>query len=292
MDFKERPIVYGLIAACILGIIIVGAFVVFVGGTVFSNHGFSELFFKNHDRLPVVINENEPLSFSFEVASHNKGTTNYAYNVFTGDQIISSGSFVLPKENTPDNGADNRYNKTVSIDNIRLKSTLRDLGQPQISTTQFNYDGKLGLFAARQTDDSRSAPLVMTDPSQIYYPFTFPGSNTPTALIFNPGKTETLHTTTMTKTKVGDTSTIGQNAAAVEIDGQRISNVGYDQSKNEWTINNDRGIISASANTTTVQYRYAFEKISVELHASPEKNPADITRYEIHFWVVVTDNKV
>lgn len=285
MEPNERTIVYGLVAACICGIIIVGFFLFYAGGQIFSSQGFSEVYFKNHQKIPTVINENESLDFSFEVVSHNKGTMKYTYDIYAGDHMIRSGSFSLPSTDIRNDDHQSRYNKSVIIDEIRLRSTLQTLNNSEVSETRFTYNGGLGLLLP--SDGTK--PQVVTDPSKLYYPVRLPGSNEAVTLIFNPDAHETFHTTTTSKTKMGDFTTISNVDKAVEINGERISNVGFDTSESEWTINNDLGIISALSKTTTIKARYTFKKISVDVSASPESNPDDITHYEIHFWIVVKD---
>ena len=286
MEPSERTIVYGLVAACIVGIIIVGGFLFFAQGEIFSGQGFSEVYFEEHQKLPAVIYDIEPLSFSFTVASHNKETTDYSYDVIAGEQIIGSGSFTLPNDNPPNGDPKNRYNKTVFIEDVRLRSTLISLNEPVVSETQFTYNGGLGLLLP----GDGTKPQVVTDPSKLYYPVRLPMSGESATLIFNADTHETFHTTTTSKQNKGDITTISDNEKAVEIKGQRISDVGYDITTSEWTVKNDLGTISATGNSSTQSYRYAFKKISVDVRASPESDPVDITNYKIHFWVVVEDS--
>jgi hypothetical protein len=283
MDLNERTIVYGLIAACIFGIIIVGAFIVFVGGTIFGGQGFSELYFQEYQKLPAVINEGEPLNFSFTVASHNNENMYYTYNIITGDKIINSGSFILPKDDNSDSKTENKYNKTIFVDDVKLKSTLILLNTSQISETKFSYNGGLGLLLSPDGQNGQ----VVTDSSRLYYPVPLPVGGARGTLVFNPIKQETFITTTNSYSKVGDVVTVSQDPWGQMIHGQRISNTGYDFSQSEWIITNEHGVISASAKTITSNYRYAFNRISVELNSSSLKSPDKITKYEIHFWVIV-----
>lgn len=281
MEPSERTIVFGLVAACIVGIIIVGGFLVFAQGMIFSSQGFSEVYFKEHQKLPAVIEENEPLAFSFEVVSHNKDTMDYSYDVYAGGEKIRSGSFFLPQSDP----VGEKFTKNITIDNILLKSTLLRLNGSKISETRFTYDGGLGLLVPR--DGNEPHPVI--DPSKLYYPVRLPGSSETATLIFNPDASEMYQTTTTSTEKIGDLTTITDVKNAVEINGERISGVGYDIGESEWTIKNDHGIISALSKTLTSQYRYTFKKISVDVRASPVSNPDDSTYYEIHFWIVVED---
>lgn len=286
MDYRERPIMYGLIAACIAGIVLVGILLIFVSGTTqFSGEGFSEVFFLESDKLPNVIGGGEPLDFSFRVASHYNKKIDYKYNVIAGNTIIKSGSFSLP--NDDDDTQKDRYNKTIAIADIELNPTIMKIPDATTSSeTQSTFNGGFGLLPSH---DGSGAQAV-SDPSYIFYPVQLPVGENQGTLIFNPAKEETFHTTTTTKTIIGNLREIGQSKDAIEIMGTRISNTGYDLSQSEWTIQNNYGMITASSKTITEHYRYEFKKITVDVEAYPTNDPNTVTKYEIHFWVVVSEN--
>jgi len=154
MEPSERTIVYGLVGACICGIIIVGAFLIFTGGMFSSDSGFSELYFEEHQKLPTVINENDPVNFSFTVVSHNKEKMDYFYNVYAGDQIIRNGSFFLPQTESSNGDPQRNFNKTVIfIEDIRLRSTLIPLDQSQNTQTRVTkYEGT-GLILSENKNE-------------------------------------------------------------------------------------------------------------------------------------------
>jgi hypothetical protein len=282
MEQKERTIVYGLVAACIAGIVLVGLLLFFVGGAMFSGEGFSEVSFLESQKIPTVIYEGNPLDFSFGIASHHNEKMDYKYNVIVGDTIVRNGTFSLPDN---DKSQKDRYNKTISITNLKLKSTLTKVTNSTLTETQNTYNGRLGLLASHDGGGDQ----VISDPSYLYYPVQFPVGNDHGALIFNPKNTETFHTTQTSKTNIGNLREVAQSKSAVVINNLLISDTGYDLSKSEWTIQNNYGIINASSKTLTEKYRYGFEKISVEVEAYPVKDPDKITKYEIHFWTVVSE---
>ncbi|MCK9631749.1 MAG: hypothetical protein M0R30_08895 [Methanoregula sp.] len=286
MEPSERTIVYGLVGACICGIIIVGAFLIFAGGMFSSSSGFSELYFENHQTLPAIINENDPVNFSFTVVSHNKENTDYFYEVFAGNQIIRSGSFILPQTDSSEERLQLNLNKTsIFIEGIRFRSTLIPLNELQNTQTQITeYEGT-GLIQSDNENDSH----ILKDPSKIYYPVQLPENDETITLAFDPSINERFRKSTTRKIKIGDMNTIKIDDKATEIHGYRPSNVGYDTSETELTVSNDRGTISETENKTTIQYRYAFEKVSVNLSASPVSNPDKTSYYEIHFWVFAKD---
>ena len=249
MDLKERTVVYGLVAACIAGIVLVGLLLIFVGSAIFPpGEGFSEVYFLDNEKLPHVIAEGEPLDFSFIVGSHHNEKMDYTYDVIAGDNIIQSGTFSLPND---DKSQKNRYNKTISIANVTLKSTLKKITDSTHSETKNTYNGGLGLLLSHDG----SGAQVVSDPSYLYYPVQFPVGSDHGTLIFNPKNTETFHTTTTSRTNIGNLHEVAQSKSAVDIEGDRITDTGYDLSQSEWTIQNNQGIITALAKTLTEKYR-------------------------------------
>jgi hypothetical protein len=280
MEPHERTIVYGLVGACICGIIIVGAFLIFTGGMFSSGSGFSELYFEDHQKLPTIINENDPVNFSFTVVTHNKENTDYSYEVFAGNQTVRSGSFTLPFTDASYGTNQQKNNKTVIIEDIVLKSSLMKVDESQVYETRITDYNGLGHIQSCNGRDSQA-----TDSSKLCYAVQLPGSSGLTTLFFDPDAHETFNTTTTSKTTIGDINTIQNDDKAVEINGYRPSKVGFDVSEVDWTIKNDLGIISTSSKTTTTRYRHAFEKVSVNVSASPVSNPDKTSYYDIHFWV-------
>ncbi len=281
MEPKDRTIVYGLIAACIAGILIVGLLLIFVGGTTFSGQGFSEVFFLNSEKLPVVIETGTPLNFSFMVASHYNEKMDYKYDIIAGNTIIQSGAFSLPNDSLSQK---DRYNQTISITVLTLNPTLIKIANSSRSETKQTYNGGLGLLLSQNGNGAQ----VVSDPSHLYYPIQLSVGNEPATLIFTPNNTQTYQTTTTSRTNVGDLQNVGRNAATVNIEGFQISDTGYDISRAIWTIQNDHGIINATSITVTDSYRYEYEKIAVEMEAYPANNPDTVTKYEIDFWVIIS----
>jgi hypothetical protein len=70
-------LIYAIAAACILGIIVMGALAL-------SNHnseGFSELYFENSDEFPMLVDIGNKVKFEFTVVSHEKERCKYRCNV-------------------------------------------------------------------------------------------------------------------------------------------------------------------------------------------------------------------
>ena len=95
---NEKTVTYAIIAACIIGIVMVG-FVVLTNSS--TKESFSELYFEDHTSLPTEVLVDEPCSFTFTTVSHEVNTTSYMYLVSFDDSVIKQGSFkIAPEQKT------------------------------------------------------------------------------------------------------------------------------------------------------------------------------------------------
>ena len=81
---KKKTIVYAIIAACVLGIIVIGALVLYSS----TSEGFSELYFEDNQELPKIVNEGQDVGFNFTLVSHEKTPVTYKYNVTFNEEMI------------------------------------------------------------------------------------------------------------------------------------------------------------------------------------------------------------
>lgn len=92
---NEKIVTYAIIAACIIGIVMVG-FVVLTNTS--TKESFSELYFEDHTSLPTESVVGEPCSFTFTTVSHEVNTTSYTYLVSFDDRVIKQGTFTFAPE--------------------------------------------------------------------------------------------------------------------------------------------------------------------------------------------------
>jgi hypothetical protein len=130
---NNKTIVYAIIAACILGIIIIGALVLY-GGT---SEGFSELYFEDPEELPRIVNAGEDVRFNFTLVSHEETPLTYKYNVTFDDKIIEES----------DIGLEPGENRTLNITFVAQNSSLIPFDVPRVAafTAQLNQDGEVQL---------------------------------------------------------------------------------------------------------------------------------------------------
>ena len=279
MELSEKPIVFGIMIACVLGIIIVGGFIAVTNLTgVFSGGPFSELYFDEHTELPNVIDKGEDINLGFTVAAHNNDPTHYTYTVMYDSEEIETGAFDLPT-------AYGEYKKNISICFAPQESSLRLLSEPAISYQTLDTDATIG----RVYQDKVTGAVVEYEG----YPVSLPIGPGTATLFFDEGQSEDFSTDSWTLTPIGDVFHAKQIEDSIEINGEMASGSGYDLTNSQWSISHSGDKTTGISSSKTLQYRYILKKVSVEVMAFENGNSSQPTRYEIHFWLIVLeDNSV
>ncbi|KAF5090255.1 hypothetical protein DSECCO2_19200 [anaerobic digester metagenome] len=271
MDFEDKTIVYAIIAACVLGIAVIGVLVVFTHTSGTMKESFSELYFESPKDLPSVVNVGEPVAFAFSVVSHELSETPYTYTTKYDNRVLQSGTFTLPAI-----GAGGNTKKAFNITFIPGGSSLVRVGGLATTTLQTTYNGGISVPASMNS--------VQEERGQILLPTELSGFGSPGCegvLIFDSTTRETFSTTMSSVEQVVGNFSSGMTP---EMDAATaVTDSGYTVNHTEWTIDNNHGIITVQKETTTTEYRYTYQKVSVDV-ASPS------TTYEIHFWVLVQED--
>ena len=262
MEGTEKTIMYAIAAACILGIVIVGALALTSHTT---EEGFSELYFKNPDMISRVIKIGDKIDFAFTTASHEKKQTAYDYRVTCDGHNIRSGSFSLEPSSS----------KTINVSMT-----------PKNSSPVKKTD--LDLFV-----NLSKMKMDVNMPGKFILPIRLQNTDINGTLIFDPKQKESYNTSFRTIVPQEDQKDTAQS----------LSKLGYIIRRDDWNIVNDRGNIDVLYKTTNTIYRYALNKVSVEVSstgseirgAGESAKPAvSDTRtgseYEIHFWIVVKED--
>jgi hypothetical protein len=256
---EEKKVVYAIIAACIIGIFIVGFLVVTYTTT---KEGFSELYFEEHEELPKIITVGEEEQSAFTVASHELNMTSYEYVVSLDDEILKEGGFTL--------GQDENITVNVSFTPIKSSLTFADevehnwtLRIPQkIEPITFL---KSGNFTKIEKGLFWSIPLI--DGEEIST-FINLGELKDDSVLYN--YTEFY--------RFGDINKLEPANLTV---GKDFSNLGYTRDIKRCDIKRDGENTCLEISDKNIEYRYKFKKISVEVTSKDE------TEYEIHYWAVV-----
>jgi hypothetical protein len=88
---EEKILIYAVIAACVLGVVVVGYFAL----TSAEEEGFTEVYFEEYEELPSTMYAGSRYAIPFSVVSHEKNVTSYSYTVRLDSQVIDQGGFVL-----------------------------------------------------------------------------------------------------------------------------------------------------------------------------------------------------
>lgn len=303
MEGAEKTIVYALAAACILGIIIVGALAL-------TNHkteeGFSELFFKDPNMVPSVVKIGDKIDFAFTTVSHEKKQTGYYYRVTYDGYDISSGSFSLEPSSS----------RTINVSITPKNSSLVKMIDPVVNISTMKYNAALGIISSNGYGfdqmkiltslngyslifggaNSTMKQVDVNMPGKFILPIRLQIMDSVGLLIFDPKLNESYNISSRIVNSDG-----GQTW--VRSDGQTLSNLGYTIRRDDWNIVNDRGNIDIQHKNSSTIYRYDLNKVSVtvsstgsEIRGAGESAKPAVSdtqagsEYEIHFWNMVKED--
>jgi hypothetical protein len=283
---EEKKVVYAIIAACIIGIFIVGLLVVTY---IPMKEGFSELYFEEHEKLPKIINVGKEEQFAFTVASHELNITSYKYVVSIEEEILEEGNFILhPDENITINVSFVPTNSSLAF--IRNLTTTESshliFSKPAIIRSEsknMEHDGKV-LMPVKfpiAGDKNNTIPLKIYPNSSEEYTFRHSAKEpvTETLICFNTSNSEK----TPNCIEARYIPQIGIDLSDYNI--LRNINIfprtGFDFTNSTVIISNNYGDVRMSYEKTISKYRYEFKKVSVEVISE------DGTEYEIHYWTIV-----
>ncbi|MCW3128995.1 MAG: DUF1616 domain-containing protein [Methanophagales archaeon] len=260
---EEKRVIYAIIAACVIGIFIVG-FLVVTYTTM--KESFSELYFEEHEELPRIINVGEKEEFAFTVASHELNMTSYEYVVSLDDEILKDGGFTLGSdENITVNVSFIPENSSLMlVDEVEHNWTLRipQKIEPITFLKSKNFTKiEKGLFF------KGAIPLI--DGEEIST-FINLGELKEDIVLYN--YTEFY--------RFGDINKLEPVNLTM---GKDFSNLGYKRDIKRCEIKKDGENISLVYSNKNIEYRYKFKRISVEVTSE------DGTEYEIHYWAIIVE---
>lgn len=283
----EKKVVYAIIAACIIGIFIVGFLVV---THIPMKEDFSELYFKEHGKLPKIINAGVEEQFAFTVASHELNITSYKYVVSLEDEILAEGNFILhPDENITVTASFVPTNTSlVFVRNLTTTESSHLIsGNPFVITsgnTNVESDGRVLMSVKFPiAGDKNNTIFLKVDPnSSEEYTFRYSAKEpvTETLICFDTSKSKKTPPNCIEARYI---SQIGINLSNYNI----LSNItifprtGFDFINSTTIIACNYGDIRMSYEKTISEYRYEPQKVSVEVISE------DGTEYEIYYWTMV-----
>jgi hypothetical protein len=304
MEGAEKSIVYALAAACILGIVIVGALVLTSHTT---EEGFSELYFNDPDTIRNMVKIGDKIDFTFTTASHEKRQTAYDYKVTYDGHEIRSGSFSLEPSSS----------NTINVSLTPKNTSLVIKTDPIVNQYKIKYNAALGTISNQGYGVDRMKILTSPNgyslilwgannttrqidvnlPGKFILPIKLQNADDFNLLILDPKRKESYNTTIRTVIPERDQKNTAPS------DGQYLSDLGYTIRRDDWNAVNDRGNIDFQYKLSKTIYRYAFQKVSVKVSstgseirgAGESAKPAvSDTRtgseYEIHFLIIVKED--
>jgi len=165
MDSNEQTLTFAILIACLIGISLCVVLIIYVTGTDYFYHGYSELYLEDHTRLPETFKPGNPLTFSFTVVSHHNKGMIYEYRVYGDNETMQSGSFQIP-----DAGPD--MSKTIPVSFIPNGSGISDTVPSPFGGTGTEHTSSIGLAHIISVEVHEMSPAG--DTSQQSYKIFFP----------------------------------------------------------------------------------------------------------------------
>ena len=288
---EEKKVIYAIIAACIIGIFIVGFLVVTYAPT---KESFSELYFEEHEKLPDKITVGEEETFAFTVVSHERNITSYDYIVSLDNITFKQGSFMLSSEES----------KTINVaftpytSSIVLADTEKSIGTNHFTVSRpvdtIDIDKVLiinpqgNVTTTLDVDKLRKSMIIDTHGNIIWSGVSKrEGVKIPIPLGISTTGGQDLTTTINLDSNAKENYSFTHDAknyvsnSPVGSDNETLSPIGYDQINYKTDVTNNYGDIQIIYEKTILKYRYEFKKVSVEVISEDE------TEYEIHYWAIV-----
>lgn len=322
MSDNDKTIIYGIVAACILGMVVIGALIL----SSSSSEGFSELYFEDHTELPRIVDIGEAINFSFTVKSYEKVSTTYDYNVTYDNQLIKSGTFkLLPEDSLSfEEKPAKMSEKTIDVSFVPKTSSLIRINSPNVKMSKLKLDQRLGMVISQGSGFERVNVITTPNgysvitwgannstrqvnvelPDKLIFPIelSVDGIQKHTGmLIFDPNLEESFSINNSDIIRQGDPYNVVPN------DLDSISSFGYRINRQGWEIENNRGNLDILRWNSATDYRYKFKKVSVKVSSMDseirglndtaisegyglQKAPV-LSEYEIYFWIIVQEDQ-
>lgn len=302
-DDNNRSWLYIIVAICVFGAILIGALSLYKGTSYEANRSehFSEVFFEDNMRLPRMVTVGDEVNLSFAVVSHENSKTAYKYNVTCDNEKIQSGFFTLD----PRNGSSSK--ETVQIAFKPRKSGLVSSGLPSLkifkSTMNVSYyllanavnngqryslvSSEKGYSLVYWGQNNTSRQIDVAAPNKRLFSYSLPTGAIPEnieLLAFDPLKNEIFIANSTTIEPIGRPSSVINSS-----ENQHLSELGFTISKSNWKILNDHGLLKIERIGSVNNYYYTFEKVSVNVTPIHSGANDDLSTYELHFWIIVTE---
>ena len=262
------------VALIIVGLGLVTYFVTL--SPIRSSDEFTEVYFIDTNRLPKVLRVGEPVNVTFVIRSHERGTLNYTYLVFFGDKLIARDIVTLdPLQSVmiactfvPNSTTLILYDNSTSRSEVILPVSFYELYFLQLEKKYVPLapiGGNLSMIYSNRTFNLIKGNYILV-----------PSPLRPSAFLILPLSRLPLQYQYTDVHRVGDPEHL-------VITESGLANFGYDKTITKYIVTRrSSNAITIQHYTQYIKYRYKFKKISVKVISGKG------TKYEIHFWVVVT----
>lgn len=255
----REAVMYVAAAACILGMIAIGALALKSHST---DEGFSQLYFDNPDSLPNVIFVGKGINFSFSLASYEKKPFTYKFNVKLDGSSVKTGVIRL---------------------NPQEKKNINVTLMPKTSSLVHIKTAKVAQFRGELNDSN--IPVQLNASWIPENPMTFipSGPNSLKIRSLNDSETEIMDSPNPVETGNSDNK----------------SSFGHILRKGQYSTSEENGQRYLDYEFSGIEYRYRFRNISVSVSGQNEPLNGDSDthiiadaqhRYEIHFRAITAED--
>jgi hypothetical protein len=282
MEADKRTLLKGFVVACILGLIIVAALVLY-GSNIHilpnsTSEGNSLFFFEGFPHYLKVVEFGKPVNLTFNIESREKDPMVYNYSIKYDNEQLRSGKINLQPGDSV----------SIPFSFVPNETFLVKLPDTDLTISRLRSNGRLGTLV---NQDERKMDVII--PDKVIVPIK-PWFANPKIqewlLMLDPSKKESFTI---------NNSTLNQVAGSYEIttppERDEVSNFGYDIKNEMWTIENDHGDLNITRRYSVAHYRYGFKNVSAKVlkirgGVVLSSKGLDLSSKDIDFWVIVEKN--
>ena len=277
MEGDKKTLLKGSIVACIFGLIIVAALVLYSSNIHIlpnnsASEGISKVYFEGFPHYLKVVEFGKPVNLALSIESQEKVPTIYNYSIeYDNKQQLISGQINLQ----PGDSA------SIPFSFVPNETFLVKLPDTNLTISRLRSNGRLGTLV---NQDERKTDVII--PDKVIVPIEPWFANPPIQewlLMLDPSQKESFTI---------NNSTLNQVAGPYEItivpEGNEVSKFGYDVKSDIWTIENNHGELNLTRRYSIAHYRYAFKNVSARV--SKIRGGEVLSIRDIHFWVIVEKN--
>jgi hypothetical protein len=276
MEVDKRTLLKGIVVACIFGLIIVAALVLYSSNIHIlpnnsASEGISLFYFEGFPNYLKVVESGEPVNLTLSIQSHEKEPMIYNYSIKYDNEQLRSGQINLqPGDST-----------SIPFSFVPNETFLVKLPDTNLTISRLRSNGRLGTLV---NQDERKMDVIIPDKAIVpIKPWFASPPIQEWLLMLDPSKKESFTINNSALNQVA-----GPYKTPTPTEGDKVSNFGYDVKNEMWTIENNHGDLIITRRYSVAHYRYAFKKVSAK--GLKIRGGEVLSIMDIDFWLIVEKN--